>query len=300
MNSSANSKPLVISGGDYVATLSQTGAALTQLSYRGEQFCPERSEETLVSSYHGSVIAPWPNRIRDGKYRFDGKEYSLPINETAGANALHGFSANKRWELEEKASDSAVFGLELEPTEGYPWSLSLRAQYLVSGEGLRLLFSATGSKHQPFGWAFHPYLTLPDTKPDSWNLTHSANSVMLVDPARLLPVALAKVEDSDLDFRAGTSPEIPGLDHAFTDLMFDSQGFTSVQLESERHRIEMSFDANSPWLQLHYPNPLLTSVPSLVVEPMSLEPDAFNSRREQDLLLQDGFATELRIQITQK
>jgi len=295
-----NSEQFELAGGDYVATLSQTGAALIQLRYRGEKFCPERSAETIVSSYHGSVIAPWPNRIRDGKYRFAGKEFELPRNETDRANALHGFSANQSWRVDQITDDSVSFRLELEATEGYPWPVSLRAHYQLGAGGLWLRFSSVGTQRQPFGWAFHPYLTLPATKPNAWRLTHSAKSVMLVDPERLLPLSIEKVEGAYLDFRTGAIPEIPGLDHAFTDLDFDYQGFTSLRLESDQHLLTMSFDSSSPWLQLHYPNPKLTSVPTLVVEPMSLEPDAFNSQVEQDLVLNGTFEANVRIQITQK
>lgn len=300
MNKSTNSQHLEIAAGDYVATIGRTGAALIQLTYRAEKFCPERSAEAIVTSYHGSVIAPWPNRIRDGKYTFGSKEYSLPINEPARANALHGFSANKSWRLDEKTENSASLILELGSTEGYPWPVNLRAHYVIGKDGLELSFSATGSKNQPFGWAFHPYLTLPGAEPETWTLSHSANSVMLVDNERLLPVSLAEVGSTNLDFRTGTSPEIQGLDHAFTDLKFDNQGFTLLRLESDQHLLMMNFDSRSPWLQLHYPNPELTSVPTVVVEPMSLEPDAFNSRCERDVALNGSFDTTVRIQITQK
>jgi aldose 1-epimerase len=39
------------------------------------------------------VLFPFPNRIRDGRYTWDGREYQLPLDDPAGKNAIHGFGA---------------------------------------------------------------------------------------------------------------------------------------------------------------------------------------------------------------
>ena len=38
------------------------------------------------------VLFPFPNRIRDGQFTFDGRDYQLPINGPNGKNAIHGFA----------------------------------------------------------------------------------------------------------------------------------------------------------------------------------------------------------------
>ncbi len=38
------------------------------------------------------ILFPFPNRIRDGKYNFGGKDYNLPLNDPAKKNAIHGFA----------------------------------------------------------------------------------------------------------------------------------------------------------------------------------------------------------------
>ncbi len=38
----------------------------------------------------GVVLVPWPNRIRDGKYSFDGEDLQLAISEPKFGNASHG------------------------------------------------------------------------------------------------------------------------------------------------------------------------------------------------------------------
>lgn len=233
-------------------------------------------------------------------YSFDGSTFNLPINEASRSNALHGFSASRNWQIQELSGSAASFGLELGPSSGYPWSVGLIVHYALSVNGLRLTFEAKLEQRQPFGWAFHPYFCLPGSGPEQWLLSHSAKSVMAVDQKRLLPISLGPVERLGLDFRAGKSPQIVGLDHGFTSLEFDDSGFTSVVLESESRRLVMAFDQASSWLQLHLPDSSLTSGPALVVEPMSLGPDAFNLLSDDELAQDGNFASTVRISISPK
>lgn len=176
----------------------------------------------------------------------------------------------------------------------------MTTEYQLSPAGLELSFSATGTAKQPFGWAFHPYLTLPNSKPATWMLQHSAKSVLLVDSKRLLPTSLVSVEKAGLDFRFGASPEITGLDNAFANFDFNEQGRSSITLESSQHLIKVDFDSATPWLQLHFPDVKLTSVPAVVVEPMSCAPDAFNSLDYRGVDLEAGFRSVLKIQVNEK
>ena len=45
----------------------------------------------------GKVLAPWPGRLRAGRYRFDGAEHQTPLTEPERHNALHGLTSERRW-----------------------------------------------------------------------------------------------------------------------------------------------------------------------------------------------------------
>ena len=63
--------------------------------------------------YQGLVVGRWANRIRDGKFTFDGKEYITPKNQ--GSWTLHGggrFSFTP-WEAEETGDNYVVFKREI-------------------------------------------------------------------------------------------------------------------------------------------------------------------------------------------
>ena len=45
------------------------------------------------------VLFPFPNRIRDGRDTWAGKEYRLPTNDPSGKNAIHGFTPSRPWRV---------------------------------------------------------------------------------------------------------------------------------------------------------------------------------------------------------
>ena len=45
--------------------------------------------------YPSALLAPWVNRVRNGNYSFEGRNYQLPINESNLGNAIHGFLARE-------------------------------------------------------------------------------------------------------------------------------------------------------------------------------------------------------------
>jgi galactose mutarotase-like enzyme len=44
----------------------------------------------MAGNARGHVLAPWPNRLRDGRYRWDGEEHQTPLSEPETATAIHG------------------------------------------------------------------------------------------------------------------------------------------------------------------------------------------------------------------
>ena len=53
------------------------------------------------------ILFPFPNRIRDGRFAWEGKEYQLPTNDPSGKNAIHGFACRKPWRVVEQGADAS-------------------------------------------------------------------------------------------------------------------------------------------------------------------------------------------------
>lgn len=60
--------------------------------------------ESFYGSYAGAVLAPFANRIKNGRFRFENKDCFFSCNE-AGINAIHGCVADKPFDVTELSSD---------------------------------------------------------------------------------------------------------------------------------------------------------------------------------------------------
>ncbi len=68
----------------------EVGGGLRTYSAGGRELLDGYAADEMCSSGRGEVLAPWPNRIRDGSYEFDGRRHQLPLNEPDRGNAIHG------------------------------------------------------------------------------------------------------------------------------------------------------------------------------------------------------------------
>jgi aldose 1-epimerase len=85
--------------GDLNAVVTELGATLRELSFRGRALVAGFAEDELPTGYRGAVLAPWPNRITDGHYTFAGLTQQLPLTEPDRRNALHGLVCHLPWQF---------------------------------------------------------------------------------------------------------------------------------------------------------------------------------------------------------
>jgi aldose 1-epimerase len=93
----------VIGSGDHEAVITEVGAGVRQYRYQGRDYLDGYGEGELAPSGAGQILAPWPNRIRDGRYTVEGRQLSLPLNEPDVHNAIHGLVRWLPWEAEQTA-----------------------------------------------------------------------------------------------------------------------------------------------------------------------------------------------------
>ena len=74
-----------------MATVTEVGGGLRELSFGGVDLLDGFAAHVLVEGSRGHVLAPWPNRLRDGVWRWEGRELQIPIDEPLkGNSASHG------------------------------------------------------------------------------------------------------------------------------------------------------------------------------------------------------------------
>ena len=101
------------------------------------------------SDGRGQVLAPWPNRLEDGQYSFDGCPANAALDEPERHNAIHGLVRWLPWTLLGRAQNVVTLGIVLYPQPGYPWRLSLTVEYRLGRDGLSVTTEArnTGAGH---------------------------------------------------------------------------------------------------------------------------------------------------------
>ena len=109
--------------GDYQASISSIGASLRELTWQGRNLVVPFAEDEVRPAYRGAVLAPWPNRVVDGKYAFAGSEHQLALTEPDRGHALHGLVAWQDFAVTSEQPSAATLTATVPPQDGYPFRL---------------------------------------------------------------------------------------------------------------------------------------------------------------------------------
>ncbi len=277
-----------LAGHGYTAVVTEVGASLRLLRHGGRDLVVPWDAEQVRPVSRGALLAPWPNRVADGRWSWDGTEHQLPLTEVPRRNAIHGLVSWRPWAPVDLAADGSAVALEcrLHASRGYPFGLDLVVTYAVGEQGLTTTLTATNisSTDAPYGCAPHPYLVAGPGRVDDWVLDLPAERVLQVDGERLLPQRppVTAVVAGDRDFRTPRPIGATALDDAFTGVVAGADSLARVRVThpSAGTATEVAFDpAVMPWVQVHTadrPDPAEHRV-GLAVEPMTCPPDAFGS-----------------------
>ena len=274
---------LEISSGTYQAELTPRGAQLRRLRYDGRDLVlGAAAGEDRSPLYTGKVLAPWPNRIVDGRYTFAGETHELAVNEPERGHALHGLVHPLDAEVATHTADRVVFVHRLEEPAGYPFRIEVSTTYTLGEGGLACRISArnTGTVPAPYGCGSHPYLLAGPGPVDGWTLTIPATEYLRVTGDRLVPLGTAPVDGTAFDFRSPRLIEATALDHAFTGLVRDGDAIASLRVAGPSGTgVELRWEEGFGWVHVFTADK--PGAPwhrtAVAVEPTTCPPDAFNS-----------------------
>jgi aldose 1-epimerase len=263
------------------AVVTEVGATLRALEVDGLSVLDGFPENGMAEAGRGQVLIPFPNRIDRGRYVFHGRSYDLPLDEPELTNATHGLVRWLNWTPLRWKPARLVMGVVLHARHGYPFVLSLRIAYTLTGAGLRVRQTARnlGALTAPYGAGFHPYLTVGTPTVDDCALTLPARTYLLLN-ARLIPMGRASVTDTELDFRTPRTIGETSMDTGFTDLERGGDGIARVELAAPggRPSVSLLVDRGYQYLQVFtgdgLPDPRRRA---LAIEPYTCAPNAFNN-----------------------
>jgi aldose 1-epimerase len=139
----------------------------------------------LTSSY---PLVPYSNRIGDGRFRFEGVDYTLRPNATISAHPLHGVGWLRAWAVTSVAPESMSLTLTHDSSgrddPEWPWSFAATQTIALDDAGLHLTLTVTNedSRPMPAGIGMHPFFP----KSRRMELQFATAAVWLND-ARMLP-----------------------------------------------------------------------------------------------------------------
>jgi aldose 1-epimerase len=262
-----------IAAGPYRATVVEVGGGLRRFTREGENVTGTYGEDELPPRGCGIALVPWPNRLRAGKYTFDGTGYQLPLTEPAAGNAIHGLGRWARWAAVEHRRSAVTLGLDIVPQTGYPFEVRVEVTYALHRErGLTVTATAHnhGVSRAPFGAGFHPYLATGGRPLDRTVVQLPAASRLLVDDKQI-PTGTEPVRGTAYDLRRGRRLGSLRFDTGFTDLSFrDGRAVARVGAT------QLWLDENWRYAQVFTLDDL-GGAPAVAIEPMTCAPDAFNS-----------------------
>jgi aldose 1-epimerase len=193
-----------------------------QIDGRDLLYCPPPDELAERPTRGGvPVLFPFPNRIRDGRFTWDGKEYQLPRNDPSKQNAIHGFTPREPWGLVHLRSDAESAWMEAAFPPRATWThqwpgvgvISLKIQLKPNSlrYSARVVNYGRDGHPFPFGLGFHPYFAVTA---DCRVQTPAQTRWELVDS---LPTGRRLPVDGDYDLRQPRPVGELSLDDVYTD-----------------------------------------------------------------------------------
>ncbi len=234
--------------------------------------------ETFLSkptSYGNPILFPFPNRIRDGVFTFNGETFTVTPKQ-------HGFVRDKKWDvIGSGASDAdgawvtATCDASDHPEAilgQFPFPFRITVTYRLRDGRLAMEteIENTGSRAMPAGFGIHPYFQ----KPANGSITvPAAQRWELVEN---LPTGQKLDLDATFDLRNGRSLDGLVLDDIYTALEPDADGLVRCLLTDFDKKTETVVEFSAA----EFPHVVVYTTPAprtaICIEPNTCPTDAFN------------------------
>ena len=287
-----------IRSGSQSVVVVEVGGGLREYLVNGHAVLDGYAVDSLADGGRGQPLLPWPNRLADGHYEFDGEQMQLPIDEIGRRNAIHGLTRWANWALADRADDRVTLTYRLYPRHGYPFTLDLLIEYSLDDSGLTVRTTAhnVGQRTLPFGAGQHPYFTVGTALVDSAELQLPAQRRLELDPERRLPTGTSlPVAGTSFDFRQSKPIGSLIVDECFADLARDADNRARVTLSdpSSGKSLTVWMDERYRYIQAFTGDTLTADRRrrGLAIEPMTCPPNALHTGTDLIVLQPDEWCT---------
>ncbi len=257
------------------------GACLTDLLLHRTQVidgCKTPVEVSLNNWAKSSLLFPFPNRLREGRYEWEGETHEFPVNDPATGNALHGLGLEKDIQLigyevgEDEATAVCQYQSKGEEA-GYPFPFTFSVVFKIRHPDeftVTLALRNDGQRPLPAGIGWHPYFQMGPTEVKELELQMPACHLVGIDAA-MIPTGKRYAYD---EFAEAKKLGATVLDNCFA--LDDTPGIAEVFLRRGTTQLRF-WQETGPgkynFVQLFTP----VHRNSIAIEPMTCNIDAFNN-----------------------
>ncbi|MBZ0199763.1 MAG: aldose 1-epimerase [Ignavibacteriaceae bacterium] len=240
------------------------------------------------------IMTPFANRVKDGKYFFNGVEHIL-LPVAPRDYVIHGYTSHQFFEIENVETNDEFIKVVLVNRSirpgvyrGYPFALDVFVSFKLSGAKVSIKVDGKNSddKPLPFFCGWHPYFKTSDKGIEHLIMTVDAKSNILMDE-KFFPFdgekAFAPIENYPLD---NYTPRITiqkriinnrVIDNCFADLNFNDEGFATSYLFDPENGLEISvFQKSGVTLVFTGDSLKERKRQSVAIEPMQSLTNTFN------------------------
>ncbi|MCS6776389.1 MAG: hypothetical protein RMJ43_05820 [Chloroherpetonaceae bacterium] len=248
------------------------------------------------------ILFPFPNRVRQGIYTFEGRTYRMDRlmalgRDPAAGHAIHGLVADKPWSVEAVQADAdraflrCTLTLDAYPDiqEQYPFPCRLTATYTLCDGVLELQVEATntGPTRLPMGFGIHPWFPvalrpgrrLPDSLTDLAPGQRARTMVRVPCTAlweldQLMPTGRVLPAEGPFALNDFRTLEDHFYDHVFTEVQRNSDGWSEASVRDPQTGMEAYLSADPAFREWVFYAPL--DRPVVALEPYTCPTDAVN------------------------
>ena len=267
-----------LESGSQRLVVTEVGATLRSYQVAGREFLWGFREAELPTNSSGQLLLPWPGRCEGGAYTFQGVVHQLAINGVDSKIAQHGLVRLMNWQVTRHDRRRLVLELVLHPQLGYPFVLSLRQEYELTGDGLVVTTTAknVGSSAAPYAAGMHPYFTIGTSAVDDNILRLPARKYLPRASNGAATAPMQPVDDTPWDLRTpariGSNLFTPAVSYGDLVRGPDGRARTVLSGPSGLPTVTVWTDQAIDFLTVYVP----PGRPGLAIEPCTAPSNALN------------------------
>lgn len=249
------------------------GGSLQELTLGGAGIISSENMAPYPTTFGSSILFPFANRIENGRYSFNHKNFQLDKNETDRQNALHGLVYSKAFQLKSQDSSQTYATVDLiynesDPISGFPYKYAINLGYTLTQNALELKVVITNKDKDefPFSLGWHPYFKTSDLNQSY--LKMDSQKKLLVNE-RMIPNG-----SESIDLKEFFKIE----DKAFDDCFILNSNM--VEFKTPDYHLELLSSSEENYLQLYTPN----DRKCIAIEPQTAPANCFNNQMGLQIL----------------